>query len=150
MSVHLDFLFPAAKANPNIAGTTAASCGLWAGHKGGRALGGLGGACAHLGGSGRAVPHLLTGGPFHIVASLWKLHGYNSGIVGLMLSGPGLVLAGLGGPVPGCSQILGLRQPLKTDQSVITGKGRTHDRDEGTASSPLTPASSTGSGELEP
>lgn len=40
--------------------------------------------------------------------------------------------------------------PQDTDQSGTTGEGRTHDRDEGTARSPLTSASSSGLGKLEP
>lgn len=40
--------------------------------------------------------------------------------------------------------------PQDTDQSGTTGEGRTHDRNEGTTRSPLTSASSSGPGKLEP
>lgn len=40
--------------------------------------------------------------------------------------------------------------PQDTDQSGTTGEGRTHDRDEGTARSALTSASSSGPRKLEP
>lgn len=82
------------------------------------------------------------------VALLWKPHGYSSGIVGSMLSGPGRVLATLGGPVPGFSQILGLRQPLKTQTKVGPwGRGghTTGMREQQGHRSPLPPAQGPGS-----
>lgn len=150
-SVHSDFLFPAAKANPNIAGTTAASCGLWAGHEGSRAPGRPWVGLRIPGCSCKAVPRLLMGGPFHIrgfvVETAW-VQFWDCGVDAVWAStGPSRFRR----TCPRVQSDSGAQTaPQDTDQSEITGKGRTHDRDEGTASVPLTPASSAGSGELEP